>query len=1549
MQATLRRAGPHQPPLSVDVIWKTLAAFAGVIAIIAGVLVLRGDPPKAIDGRSATVWLSGETKGRVVLAAARAQRPSIGVTLPGASGPFDIADLGRTVLVHDRSSGMLTELDGVSGTERDVEAAATPVSDRSMLVAAGSVGYFVDRAEQTVQRINRDGTKEAPRQLKAGFTDWVGTTDGQLWTINADQGTFGSYNGETESSSIFADAGGRYLFSAIGADPVVVDLTSSRVRWLRRDTSVEVPGLTPASIAAGRVAAMGSDPEATCIVVAADTLLSCVGPIAVARSVALHADFTFVGVQLFANRENVLATWPGSTRVTALTWVGGAIHEFIRSEPSARVLVGSSATGPIVVDDPGSAFAFTVDHSTFVELDKFSKRTVVISSDGTGADGVGAIDANADIAGVFVGGDVKAPPPNNDGKNDPPVARPDRIVTRVGRSVPINVLANDVDPDGDALAVVDAGPISVSDGVVTVIKGARVSYQTPASSRDREISFPYTIQDTSGVQSSSTVTVELVGSDRNTPPKAVDDEAKTVVNVAIDVAVLDNDTDAEGDALTITEIDQPAHGTAGIGEDQKIRYEPKPGFVGSDSITYKVVDGYDGETTAKLTVRVEAASTTNQPPVAQNDRIATQLRKTVQINVLNNDSDPDGDALKIVEVSKLPGVELTIIAGQTISATPSSSVVGLVSFTYSVEDTGGLRATATVALVVEAPVVAARPPTALDDAANSSGVAIPIDVLVNDSDPGGGQLAINGFTQPTDRSGSVSKISGRTLQFTPSADFTGSSRFNYSIINGDGLTATATVTVQVSARTGSGPVARDDSKTVFVGEPIVLFPLANDSHPDSIAFSYAGSPVVRSGSAVVNADGSLMFTPPNAEPGVFVLTYTIQDRYLARSSADITITVLPRPVTNHAPTPLDDLASTPFQTATVVPVLDNDTDPDGDVVQLVGVGNPPSGTAVISSGRIRFTPANGSSGLVTFSYTVQDPDGLSATAKMTVQISDRVRVAPIANQDLVTLITGETTSVNPLSNDSDPDGAQAELSVTDLGSAVPTGGATATRNGNSVAIAAGGKVGTFDFTYAIKDADGLTSSSTIAVVVQAPPNAPPVATPDSATILGLPSTINVLSNDTDPDGGAITLVSVGAVSPAAAGSATINGTSIQFVPTAGWSGTVTFQYTIRDPQNSTGSATVTITVTACPAAPNLTPQTVYTAANTTKSISLFGDGPVPAGTIAITPPTAGTATLNGAKNTVTYTPPAGYSGVATMTYSVTTSCNNIATALISITVNRPPVAVNDFIETPRNTAVVVPVLANDTDPDNDALVVFQLGTFSAGGTAVIANDGSVVFTPDNGFVGTATFRYNIRDAGGASDNGKVTVTVTFANGAPVANPDQRTIPTGSGPVTIDVLSNDTDPNGDTLRLDSIGTLTPPEKGTANVNGNVVLFIPAANAAPGQVTITYVVSDGIATATGTITVTIVNRPPVAVSDVGSLDSSAKSSVTVDVVQNDSDPEGGQLTMTVAAQPGVTAAGRNISYTFKRPEDFSGPVTVLITYTITDPLGASATGQLTITVT
>ncbi|TFI58325.1 tandem-95 repeat protein [Sphingomonas parva] len=423
-------------------------------------------------------------------------------------------------------------------------------------------------------------------------------------------------------------------------------------------------------------------------------------------------------------------------------------------------------------------------------------------------------------------------------------------------------------------------------------------------------------------------------------------------------------------------------------------------------------------------------------------------------------------------------------------------------------------------------------------------------------------------------------------------------------------------------------------------------------------------------------------------------------------------------------------------------------------------------------------------------------------------------------------------------------------------------------------------------------------------------------------------TINVLANDDDVDNGAVLTVTSASV-PAGQGTASVVGNQVQFDPgsdfdylVAGATTIVTVSYTIQDEHGATSSSSIAITVTGTNDAPVATDDAATTTEDASVSGNVLGnDSDVEGETIVVANPGTyvgayGTLTL-AADGSFTYAPGAAAQGLDdgetandVFTY-VASDGADTDTATLTVTVtglNDAPVANDDVAATDENTAVSGNVLSNDTDVDGEPLTVANAGTYvGSNGTLVLAADGSYTYTPnaaaqalDDGEVAADVFTYLVSD-GTASDAATLTVTLAGVNDAPVANDDTASTSEDTG-VSGNLLTNDTDIDGEALTVATPGTYVSTY-GTLDLAADGSYIYTPGAAAQGldvgeiaQDVFIYSASDGTASDSATLTVTVagLNDAPVANDDAASTDENT--SVSGNVLANDTDVDGETLTVT-----------------------------------------------------
>ena len=1095
--------------------------------------------------------------------------------------------------------------------------------------------------------------------------------------------------------------------------------------------------------------------------------------------------------------------------------------------------------------------------------------------------------------------------------NSPPDAVDDSATTTNGTPVPVGVLANDSDPEDPAAALTVSIGTPPGHGTAVVVEADRTITYTPALGWAGVDTFGYELDDGNGGRDTATVTVTTA----NAPPVANDDTISTPPGTPVSIAVLANDTDPNGDPRHLVSVGQPQSGAGTVTSNaDRADYVPAPGFAGRAAFSYTVGDSRGAQATA--TVYVDVA---NSAPTAADDAATTPYRTDVVIDALANDTDPNlanphsGEVLSLVTVGTPAAGTATIAAGR-IEYRPPVGYSGTVTFPYTIEDVSHATSTATVTVTVgnAAPVAA--------DRTESTPYATPVDVdvLTHATDPNGSDvLRVSGTTNPAHGTATV-RPDGR-ITYVPDQRFSGTDTVDYTIDDGHGGTDTGRITISVA---NAAPTARPDAVTVPAGVPLAVDVMANDEddpNGDPVTVTVRTAPL--HGTATVGPGRRITYRAASAHRGADSFGYELSDG-TATSAATVTVGVV-----NSGPVARTDAVATDTGTAVVVDPLANDDDPNGDALTLAGVTAAGHGTvARTANGTVTYTPVAGFWGIDAFSYTVEDPERLAAAAMITVLVRN---ADPIARDDAAVVPPGVTTVLDVLADDTDPNTGQ----VIHVASAGVPGHGTAVVVADRIRYTpAAGYHGPDTFGYVVTDDLGATDTGLVTLTVDGPPV---TADDEAVTASATAVTVAVTANDTDPEGQPLTVTSVAAASH---GSAVLLGGQVRYTPAAGFIGTDSFGYVVRDPVGNT--ATGAIRVHVANSTPVARPDLAAAPAGRAVTVPVLANDDDPdAGQVlhVASAGTAGHGTTLVDTGGIRYTSAAGHAGPDTFTYVVADDLGATATGLVTVTVDGAPIAADDDVATASATAVSVDVTANDTDPEGQPLVVVSAAVPAHGDAAVVA--GAVRYTPAAGFTGTDAFTYVVRDPAGSTAVARIRVRV--ANADPVARPDEAAVLADRG-VTVDVLGNDSDDNpGQRLVITAVGT---PAHGAAAVVGGRVRYTPATGWT-GRDGFTYRIADGAGgTAQSTVAVTVAGGMPVALPDAATTP--YRRPVEVPVLANDLDPGRSLTLVAVTAPPHGTAAVAGDAVAYTPPDGFSG--VAAFRYTAVDDAGHRVAADVAVTV-
>jgi hypothetical protein len=432
-----------------------------------------------------------------------------------------------------------------------------------------------------------------------------------------------------------------------------------------------------------------------------------------------------------------------------------------------------------------------------------------------------------------------------------------------------------------------------------------------------------------------------------------------------------------------------------------------------------------------------------------------------------------------------------------------------------------------------------------------------------------------------------------------------------------------------------------------------------------------------------------------------------------------------------------------------------------------------------------------------------------------------------------------------------------------------------------------------------------------------------------------------------------------------------------FTPAANASGTATFNVTLQDNGGTANggidtSAPVVLTITInavddAPVSVNDAATVVEDAAATAVDV-LANDTDIDGGPISITSvtqPLNGTVVITGGGTGLTYQPNPNYCNAPpgttpdTFTYTLAPGAS-IGTVSATVTcVDDNPVAVDDAATiTEDDPATAIPVLANDTDPDGGPMSITSV-TQPANGVVVITGGGSgLTYLPNPNYCNSAsgppdTFTYTLTPGGSTAT---VSVTVTCVVDNPVAANDAATVVEDSAASPVDVLGNDSNPDGSPI---SVGSVTQPANGVVVITGGGtgLTYQPNpnyCNTPPGTTpdTFTYTITPGGSVGTVTVSVTCVDDAPVAVADSATVNEDSGAN-PIDVLANDTDVDAGPKSVQSVTQPAngtvvITGGGTGLTYAPNANYCNNPPGTTLSTFTYTLTPGGSST-TVTVTVT
>ena len=973
------------------------------------------------------------------------------------------------------------------------------------------------------------------------------------------------------------------------------------------------------------------------------------------------------------------------------------------------------------------------------------------------------------------------------------------------------------------------------------------------------------------------------------PPLAVDDPVTTNEDEPVTLDPLENDQSPSSSPLNLANVtDDGENGNCEMNDiDGTVSYTPNPGFHGVDLCLYTVCDDNDLCDEGAIVVSVVD---TNMPPNAQDDQVTTSYDTPISVPVLDNDEDPNGDDLIVTDVTQGLHGNCSITKDNQVLYEPEPGYVGPDLCPYVVCDTSNECATANVFVDVEP-----GPPTAKDDQAQTTpDTPVNVDVLDNDSHPQDLPLEVTDITQPEN---GICEITDNQVQYTPNQGVTtGSDECIYTVCV-EGTTECDEGTLTVDLVPEPKPDAEDDTTQTPPNTPISVDVLDNDTHPQGLPLEVIDIATQPENGVCEIMDGQVQYNPDQDYIGTDTCDYVVCVEGSPASCDEGTITVDVVPAT---PIVDDDNEQTPPNTSVTVDALDNDTQPQGLPLEITNITTQPeNGVCEIINGQVQYVPNK--------DFIGSDSCGYVACIKGTAECDegivnvDVVPSAPGANDDTALTTPDTPVNVDVLDNDTHPQ--DLPLEVTDI-STQPENGSCEVLEDQVMYSPNPGYIGldSCEYVACVEGSEACDSAELVIDVVQLAPQAnndkerTPVNTPVLSDVLENDVNFISLSNPSASKPLAITEITT---QPENGVCEVING-QVRFTPNQDFVGAgESCDYTVCiEGTSSCDTAMLIVDVVEVKIAED---DLAETPQDTPIVVSVLENDahPEEPGTLVITDVTQpDNGSCEVIDNQVQYSPaPPEFSGQDECIYTVCLE-ENIQVCdegLLTVDVIPKPVAEDDVAETPPNTPISVDVLDND-EPKDQPLDITSVTTPDNGVCEII---GSLVqYSPNQNYIGSDSCDYVVCVEGTTScDEGTLTVAVTPSK--PDAADDTAQTPPNTL-VTVDVLDNDTQPQGLPLEVTDIGA--QPENGVCEIINGQVQYIPNQNFIQGTDTCPYVACVEGTTECDAATVTIDVVPPEPNAKDDKVETPKDVPVIVSVLDNDAHPQNLPLqVIDIGSQP------------------------------------------------
>ena len=931
--------------------------------------------------------------------------------------------------------------------------------------------------------------------------------------------------------------------------------------------------------------------------------------------------------------------------------------------------------------------------------------------------------------------------------NDAPVATPRTLSTDEDTPVSVTLTGTDLETNALTFSVTTPPTHGALSGTPP-----NLTY-TPALNYYGPDVFAFTASDGSlnSAPASVSITVTPVNDAPVATPRSVSVQSGSSVGVAL------TGSDVDGDALTFSTVTLPAHGSLS-GAAPNFTYTPVPGFIGSDSFTFRAFDGL--AYSAPVAVAISVAPQPNRAPFAEAQTISTP-EDTARVIALSG-SDPDGDALAFALLTQPGHGALQPRPGfpSSYTYTPAAEYSGPDSFTFKVSDGTLDSAAATISLTVtpvnDAPVANAQTVATDEDTA--------LVLTLTGSDVENSALTYSITTPPLHGTLAPGPATPGGFVYTPAADYSGPDGFAFKVHDGELDSTAATVAITVRP-VNDAPVAHAPAPVVTAEDtPVDLALAGTDADGDALTFTIEIPPAHGTLEPKPGAPASYIYTPEPDFNGADSFTFKASDAALDSDPALVSLTVTP---VNDAPVTTGQTLTLPQDTANDLTLAATDVENDPLAYQIVSL--PAHGVLSGTGANRTYTSAPGYEGPDAFTFKASDGALDSNVSTVELIIVD-INHPPVASGQSATLVEDTPTTLTLLATDADGDPLTYTIVIPPAhGTLAPQPGTPA----NFVYTPAADYSGPDAFVFRAKDGSVDSAPATFSLTVT-PVNDAPVAIPQALTTdedVALP----IILAGTDVDSSALTYA---IVTPPANGTLTPQGGDPRvytYTPALDYSGSDSFTFRLNDGALDSAPATVAITVRPINDAPvAVAPADVSVSEDTSVDIILAGSDvdSTELARVIVALPNHGTLTPKvGELSIYTYTPAPNYFGSDSFSFRLNDGLadSNLATVTIDVTaVNDLPIA--NAASVALMSGVPTPVTLTGTDVETaPASLVYTVVAGPAHG-ALIGAAPYLTYTSAPDFGGFDSFTFTVNDGTATS----LPATIQLHSGLP---PRSRTYTT----------------------------------------------------------------------------------------------------------------------------------------------------------------------------